>query len=336
MPETRCLHVTADQIAQRLDRFLDASLPELTRSQIKRLIEEGRVTLNGESCKAGSRLRGGEAVTITLPEPVASTAQPEAIPLTILYEDTALIVLDKPAGLVVHPAPGHAGGTLVNALLHHCTDLSGVGGELRPGIVHRLDKDTSGVLVATKDDLSHRQLAAQFKAHTVRRRYRALLYGLVEDDRGCVDQPVGRHPLQRKKMAIVSRGGRRAVTRWRVLRRFEREHMSLVDLQLETGRTHQIRVHMSALQHPVVGDPLYAGNRLRTVADERLRALIDRLGRQFLHAWELGFEHPDGTRRIFRAPLPPELQGLLDYLTAKYNDTADDLAIRPSIERAGE
>ncbi len=177
MSGTFCLQVTADHVAVRLDRFLDDSLPELTRSQIKRLIDEGAITLDGFTSKAGFKLRGGEIVCVILPEPVAASAQAESIPLAILYEDSALIVVNKPAHFVVHPAPGHQGGTLVNALLHHCKDLSGIGGELRPGIVHRLDKDTSGVMVATKDDRTHQYLARQFKAHTIQRRYRALVYG---------------------------------------------------------------------------------------------------------------------------------------------------------------
>lgn len=329
MPETCCLQVTVEHVAVRLDRFLDASLPELTRSQIKRLIEEGAVTLDGAACKASTKLRGREKVAVVLPEPVAPNAQPEPIPLSVLYEDSALIVVNKPAHLVVHPAPGHQSGTLVNALLYHCHDLSGVGGELRPGIVHRLDKDTSGVMVATKDDLTHQCLARQFKAHSIQRRYRALVHGNIDGDHGSVDQAVGRHPVHRKKMSTNVREGRHAVTHWKVLRRYPDDRLTLVDLALETGRTHQIRVHMAAMNCPVVGDPLYGGSsRTKSLADTRLRQMVGQLGRQFLHAWKLGFEHPDGTEKCFQAPLPEELQTILSYLEDKYDYNPAELIIK--------
>lgn len=328
MPAPRCLEVTADHVAARLDRFLDDNLPDLTRSQIKRLIDEGAVTLDGAPGKPGMKLRGGEKICVLLREPVAATAHAEDIPLAILYEDAALIVIDKPARLVVHPAPGHHSGTLVNALLHHCQDLSGVGGELRPGIVHRLDKDTSGVMVATKDDSTHQHLARQFKAHAIERRYRALIHGLLPQARGTVDQAIGRHPVQRKKMSTDARVGRHAVTHWQVRRRYEEDHLTLVDLRLETGRTHQIRVHLASLGCPVVGDPLYGGaSRIKNVGDSHLRQRIGRLERQFLHAWQLGFVHPDGTVMRFQAALPKELQEILDYLEDKYHHQPGGLTI---------
>jgi 23S rRNA pseudouridine1911/1915/1917 synthase len=331
MPDSCSLQVGAEHISVRLDRFLDDSLPELTRSQIKRLIEEGAITLDGATSKAGARLRGGEKVCVVLPEPVATTAQAEPIPLTVLYEDSALIVVNKPADLVVHPAPGHHSGTLVNALLYHCKDLSGVGGELRPGIVHRLDKDTSGVMVATKDDRTHQHLARQFKAHSIQRRYRALVHGVMTDERGTIDQPIGRHPVHRKKMSTSARVSRHAVTHWQVLRRYEADRLTLVDLLLETGRTHQIRVHLAGINHPVVGDPLYGNtSRVKSLADPVLRKMASQLGRQFLHAWQLGFEHPDGTEQLFQAALPVELRGLLDYLEDKYNHNPADLDIAMS------
>ena len=330
MPACRILQVTAEHVAKRLDRFLDDRLPELSRSQIKRLIDEGAVTLNGRMSKSGVRLKGGEKISVVLPDPVAATAAAEPIPLHILYEDQALVVVDKPAQLVVHPAPGHQSGTLVNALLHHCRDLSGVGGELRPGIVHRLDKDTSGVMVATKDDCTHRYLARQFKAHTVQRRYRALIHGLVAAATGTIDQPIGRHPVHRKKMSTLARSSRRAVTRWQVLRRYEADRLTLVDLSLETGRTHQIRVHMAGLNCPVVGDPLYGGvSRIKAIADQTLREMVVVLQRQFLHAWQLGFEHPNGQAMLFQADLPPELQEILGYLEGKYNYSLADLEVTP-------
>jgi 23S rRNA pseudouridine1911/1915/1917 synthase len=278
--------------------------------------------------KAGTKLRGGEKICVVLPEPVAPATHAEDIPLNVLYEDAALIIVDKPAHLVVHPAPGHQGGTLVNALLHHCQDLSGVGGELRPGIVHRLDKETSGVMVATKDDRTHQHLARQFKAHTIQRRYRALVHGRLPASRGTIDQPIGRHPVHRKKMSTDARASRRAVTHWQVLRRYEADNLSLVDLRLETGRTHQIRVHLAGLNCPVVGDPLYGGgSRARMLGDGTLRQMAGRLGRQFLHAWQLGFVHPDGTPMLFQAALPDELQEILLYLEEKYHYQPAELAI---------
>lgn len=311
-----------------MDRFLDDSLPELTRSQIKRLIDEGAVTLNGAASKAGCKLRGGETVCVIVPQPVAATATGEAIPLQVLYEDASLIVVDKQAGMVVHPAPGHRDGTLVNALLHHCHDLSGVGGELRPGIVHRLDKDTSGVMVATKDDRTHRYLAGQFKEHTIKRRYRALVHGAFPTLRGTIDQAIGRHPVHRKKMSTTTRHGRQAVTHWQVLRHYDQDRLSLVDLTLETGRTHQIRVHLSEMRLPVAGDPLYGGiGRVKAIADLELRGLLLGLERQFLHAWQLGLIHPDGSPMLFQAPLPEELQRIVTYLEDKYHNVSTDLDV---------
>ena len=320
MPGSRELPVAQEHAGERLDRFLAENLPELTRSQVKRLVDDGQVRIGGGTVKAGLKLRGGEVVAIVLPEPEPVAAEPEAIPLDILYEDPHLIVVNKPAHMVVHPAPGHRGGTLVNALLHHCRDLAGIGGALRPGIVHRLDKDTSGVMVATKDDRTHQQLARQFKAHSIRRRYRALVHGLVQNQQGTIDRPIGRHPDQRLKMSSSTRRGRRAVTHWQVLRRYDRDRLTLLDLALETGRTHQIRVHLAEMNLPVVGDPLYGSARLaRSLADAGLRKRIEQLDRQFLHAWELGFIHPEsGAELDFNAPLPPELRQVIDYLEEKY------------------
>ncbi len=304
----------------RLDRFLADAFPDLTRSQVKRLIDEGAVSLTGSDVKASFKLRGGEQISVVLHEPEPIEAAPEAIPLTVLYEDAALIVIDKPAGLVVHPAPGHPGGTLVNALLHHCDDLAGIGGELRPGIVHRLDKDTSGVLVASKNDQTHLALASQFKSHSIQRRYRALVHGLMKPAEGTVDQAIGRHPVHRKKMSVNCRRGRRAVTHWRVLKQYDQDRLSLVELKLETGRTHQIRVHLASLGYPVVGDPLYGQPRRdRACADVELAGLLRGLSRQFLHARLLGFEHPEtGESLVFHAPMPPELQQIIDFLDRKY------------------
>jgi len=304
---------------ERLDRFLAEALPDLTRSQLKRLIDEGRVTLNDAAAKAGTRLKGGESVAVSLPEPAPTETPSQDIPLTVLYEDSQLIVIDKPAGMVVHPAPGHSEGTLVNALLHHCQDLSGIGGELRPGIVHRLDKDTSGVMMATKTDAAHNHLARQFKEHSIQRRYVALVHGLMPTSKGTVDKTIGRHPTQRKKMSTGSRHGRRAVTHWKVLQAWEEDRVSLVELTLETGRTHQIRVHLADMQHSVIGDPVYGGNRIKTLKDPELRRLAEGLGRQALHARLLGFIHPDSGEYLeFSSAVPADMQSITDYLQQKY------------------
>jgi 23S rRNA pseudouridine1911/1915/1917 synthase len=325
MVEIRSFTVERGRPPERLDRFLAEHLPELTRSQLKRLVEDGLVTLDHAPAKAGARLKGGETVAVSLPPATPVEALPQPIPLQIFYEDAHLIVIDKPAGLVVHPAPGHAQGTLVNALLHHCRDLAGIGGELRPGIVHRLDKDTSGVMVAAKTDAALNSLGSQFKEHTVQRRYVALLHGLLQADSGVIDRPIGRHPVDRKRMSGQARGGRQAVTRWRVLRRFAADRMTLAELVLETGRTHQIRVHLGEMNFPVVGDPVYGGSRrLATITDPQLRRLVQQLNRQALHARLLGFIHPQsGVYLQFESPLPADMQGVVDYLDGKYAASAD-------------
>jgi 23S rRNA pseudouridine1911/1915/1917 synthase len=318
-------HITFDhgRAPERLDRFLADQLPDLSRSQLKKLIDEGGVLLQGAPAKPGVKLRGGESLLVTVPAPIPVATVSQDIPLRILYEDRHLIVVDKPAGMVVHPAPGHQQDTLVNALLFHCRDLSGIGGELRPGIVHRLDKDTSGVMVATKTDLAHGHLAKQFKDHSVRRRYVALLYGLLTGESGTIDQAIGRHPQHRQKMSTACRSGRRAVTHWQVLRSFVDDRLTLIELALETGRTHQIRVHLSEQHHPLVGDPVYGGTgRCKNLADAQLRRLVQDLGRQALHARLLGFVHPETGRYLeFSSPLPRDLTVLLNYLTTKYHQT---------------
>ena len=297
----------------RLDHFLAAKFPDLSRSRIKRLIEEGSLS-KGETilAKCSLKLRGGESFELTIPEAEPLEAIPEELPLSVLFEDKDIIVIDKKAGMVVHPAAGHSRGTLVNALLFHCKDLSGIGGKLRPGIVHRVDKDTSGVMIVTKNDEAHHKLAGQFKTHSISRRYKALVFGAMEQE-GTVDLPLGRHPRHRKKIAIVN-GGRRAVTHWTVLRAYR--GVTFVELELETGRTHQIRVHLSNMGHPVIGDPLY-GNPKRAVeiASTSVRKRIKALDRQALHAFHLAFRHPrTGKAMEFESPLPGDMQGIIDLL----------------------
>ena len=280
--------------------------PALSRSQIKRFIEMGEVQVGGRKAKAALRLRENDAVTLTLPEPRKPELEAQAIPLNVLYEDRHLIVADKPAGMVVHPGAGNYSGTLVNALLHHCPDLAGVGGVLRPGIVHRLDKDTSGVLVAAKNDLAHRFLAEQFKKHTAKRKYLGIVFGQL-DEQGQVSASIGRHPTHRKKMSARPRKGRDARTHWRVLERFR--SFNLVEFRLETGRTHQIRVHLSSIGHPILGDPLYGGrSRLTSIEPPALRQTLQGLRRQALHAACLGFVHPVTKEAMeFSSPLPSDL-----------------------------
>ncbi len=309
-------HVRAQDSAERLDIFLSQKGRGLSRSQVKRLIEEGNVQVGGRKAKAGMRLKEDDIVILTLPDPKQPMAQAEPIPLTILYEDPYLIVVDKPAGMVVHPAAGNFSGTLVNALLHHCPDLAGISGVLRPGIVHRLDKDTSGVLVVAKDDKTHRDLSEQFKRHTPTRKYIGIVFGQIENE-GQIDAQIGRHPTHRKKMSARPRIGRAAKTHWQLLRPFI--HFSLAEFRLETGRTHQIRVHFSSIGHPILGDPLYGGRRkLASIEPLLLRQGLQKLRRQALHAASLGFVHPaTGENLVCTSPLPPDMEeaiGLLEKL----------------------
>lgn len=292
---------------ERLDRWL-SGVTELSRNRVAALIREERVSLNGELPRKSEILSEGDRVEVDIPEPRPASAEAQEIPLDIVYEDEHLVVVNKAAGMVVHPSPGHPDGTLVNALLHHVTDLSGIGGTLRPGIVHRLDRDTSGLLVVAKDDDTHRALSAALRKRRVRRLYMAAAWGHLAESHLRVDAPIGRDPHERKRMAVVE-GGRRAVTHLRVRERWNTAE--LLDVGLETGRTHQIRVHLAHLGHPVVADETYGvgwergmGGRHRGWA----RELARRTSRQFLHAARLGFEHP-ATGRMMKlsAPLPPEL-----------------------------
>jgi len=298
--------VGESEAGARLDQAL-AALADLSRSQARRWIDEGRVRLNEAQVAASHRVSMGDVVSAEAPELRPSPLTPEAIPLVVLYEDEDLIVIDKPAGLVVHPAPGHPGGTLVNALLHHCGELAGVGGVLRPGIVHRLDRGTSGVLLAAKRDAAHQSLARQFHDHTVERVYRALVRGVPREDEGRVELPIGRHLRDRKRMSVAARRSREARTAWRVTRRFPKSERSWLEVRPETGRTHQIRVHLAAAGLPIVGDPVY-GRRGRTPAEAGLT-------RPALHAEVLGFDHPrSGQRLRFSAPSPDDIASLLEIL----------------------
>jgi 23S rRNA pseudouridine1911/1915/1917 synthase len=296
-----------DEDGQRVD-FALAALAGISRSQAQRWIDSNRVQLGGRVPRASARVRSGDTIEAAPPPLVASSLEPEAIPLSVLYEDDHLIVVDKPAGLVVHPGPGHPRGTLVNALLHHCTALAGVGGVLRPGIVHRLDQGTSGVMVAAKNDAAHRALAQQFHDHTIEREYHALIRALPGADAGRIDQPIGRHPRDRKRMSVRSHRGRDARTAWRVLGRFPASGRSWLGVFPETGRTHQIRVHLASAGLPIVGDPIYGRAKREPVT----------LDRPALHARALGFDHPrSGERLRFEAAHPPDFARLLAEFQAR-------------------
>lgn len=312
------LTVPEDSEGLRLDRFLVSFLPERSRSQIQRLIKEGHVLVGGHAAKANQPVKSGQEVAVDVPEPIDPVPKPEPLPLPILYQDHDLIVIDKPAGMVVHPAAGHESGTLVNALLHHVDDLSGIGGEKRPGIVHRLDRGTSGLMVVAKHDSAHEELARQFAEREVEKEYIALTWGEVMAGRR-IDAPIGRDPSNRKKMSSESlrvRRSREAVTRIVRAEHFGRL-LTLANVAIHTGRTHQIRVHLSAIGHPVVGDALYGGVHRRVPGD--LRA-VNHLERPFLHAARLVFKHPEDDRRMeFTSVLPADLQRVLDELRERFN-----------------
>lgn len=291
-------YVITDQTG-RIDKVLTTLEPEITRSQLKNLINDGHVTVNGQAVKPKYKVQAGDKISLVKPEPQSLELTPENIPLDIVYEDDDVIVVNKPQGMVVHPAPGHPDHTLVNALLYH-SPLSTINGTFRPGIVHRIDKDTSGLLMVAKNDLAHQSLAEQLRNKTNKREYLALVYGQIKEDEGTIDAPLGRNPQDRKKQAVV-KGGRHAVTHFKVIKRYD--NFTLVKCILETGRTHQIRVHMKYIGHPLVGDPLYGP-----------RKVIGKNG-QFLHAALLGFKHPrTGKEMVFEAPLPENFQKMLDKL----------------------
>ena len=306
---------TADSAGRRVDRVLADALPHLSRARIRSLIDAGRVEIDGATLDAASqRVKPGQAIVVAVPGPDAAP-RAQAIPLQTVFEDAAVIVVDKPAGLVVHPAPGNPDNTLVNALIHHCGGtLPGIDGP-RPGIVHRLDKDTSGLLVAAKSEAARRSLVEQFAAHSVERGYYALVWGVPAPAVGTVDRALGRSPRNRKKMAVAAHGGKRAVTRYRVRRTAAGGALSLLECALETGRTHQVRVHLAHIGHPVLGDPLYGrarAGRLRLLP-QAARAALEAQARQRLHAFRLGFTHPETGRRVlFETGLPDEFEELLN------------------------
>lgn len=303
MDTEHVFRILPEEAGIRADRYLAERLPEYSRSYLQSLMEEQRLTIDGKPAKAGRKLKAGETLGISVPEPEELEVLPEEIPLSILYEDDALLVVDKPKGMAVHPAPGHPDGTLVNALLAHCRgSLSGINGVLRPGIVHRIDKDTTGALIVCKTDEAHRSIAAQLEVHSITRRYLGIVTGVPEETEGTVTGNIGRDPKDRKKMAVVREGGKPAVTHYRVLELFR--GFALCEFELETGRTHQIRVHMASRRHPLLGDAVYGGANSRYPLEG-----------QTLHAMVIGFVHPvTGAYMEFRAPLPDYFEQLLKKL----------------------
>lgn len=300
------ISLQVEEQGERLDRYLTERLTDLSRSRVQQLIEQGQVQLNGKICTSKkTSVKRGDRICLEIPPAEPLELTPEYIPLDILYEDDQLLILNKPAGLVVHPAPGHPDGTLVNAILAHCPNLPGIGGVQRPGIVHRLDKDTTGAIAIAKTEFAHQHLQAQLKTKTAQREYLGVVYGVPKTENGTVDLPIGRHPVDRKKMAVVSpeKGGRHATTHWRILERLG--NYTLMHFQLETGRTHQIRVHSAHIGHPIVGDPVYSSGRSVGV----------NLPGQALHAWRLRLQHPVSEKWIeVTAPIPQTLKTLLEVL----------------------
>lgn len=315
LERTETFRAGAHDRGERLDQFLCSRAEDLTRSRVQELIRSGHVQVNERTGKPSYRLKTGDIISLSLPPARPYHLEAERVEFSVIHEDSSLIVLNKPPGLVIHPAPGHYTGTLVHGLLQHCRDLSGIGGELRPGIVHRLDKDTSGIMVVAKSDEAHSFLASQFKARNVTKQYTAIVHGIPKGDYGVIDLPIARHPVRRKEMSVASSGGRRAVTRWRKEEEVSGS-FSLLLVTPETGRTHQIRVHLSNAGHPIVGDPLY-GYR-KTWWKKHFPDAQDEVERQMLHAGRLGFVHP-GSRVYceFNAPMPDDMKRVLEFLRRK-------------------
>ena len=305
---------------RRLDAVVAAHLPACSRSLAANLIANHKILVDNQPKKPGYRVRSGQEIIGRIPAPEPVECQPEPIPLDILYQDRYIVVLNKPAGLVVHPAPGHRSGTLVNALLYHCPDLGGIGGEIRPGIVHRLDKDTSGTMVVAKNAQALETLAQQFKTRTVRKKYLALVYGDLKNDEGTIKLPIGRHPVHRKQMSTTTRKGRSAETSWRVREKFKA--VTLLELTLKTCRTHQIRVHCTAMGHPIVGDQVYRSrkwlkdiDRLFSGESSSMATQLKAVPRQMLHAWRLRLTHPDTDEIMtFESPIPTDMETVIEKL----------------------
>lgn len=295
------LFFTIEKGGERIDKYLSEQLEDMTRSHIQKLIKENMVRVNGMAVKSNFKLSASDQIEVEIPELKEPDILPENIPLDILYEDQDILVVNKPKGMVVHPAPGHYTGTLVNAIMYHCKDnLSGINGVMRPGIVHRIDMDTTGSLLICKNDRAHQALAEQLKEHSITRKYHAIVHGRLKEDEGTIDKPIGRHPIDRKKMSVHCTNGREAITHYRVLKRFQQ--FTYIECQLETGRTHQIRVHMSSIGHPILGDQVYVPAKCPY-----------KLQGQTLHAKVLGITHPTtGEYMEFDAPLPDYFQGLLE------------------------
>jgi 23S rRNA pseudouridine1911/1915/1917 synthase len=308
------IRVSENYQGKRLDQFLSEANCDLSRSQAKNLIEKHLILLNWKPTKPSAHIKAGDIVSGSLPEPEPLSLDAEPLPLSILYEDPSIIVIDKPRGMVVHPAHGNPSGTLVNALLYHCNDLAGINGVLRPGIVHRLDKDTSGVMVVAKNDEAFHDLTKQFKNRSVKKVYLAVVYGRMNRDEGSIESAIGRHPTQRKRMSTQTKRGREAITRWKRLEGFD--GCSLLEIFPQTGRTHQIRVHLSSIGHPVLGDPLYGRKgRPGAIHDSALRECAKRINRQALHAQRLEFTHPrTGERVQFVSPIPQDMKDVLECL----------------------
>lgn len=324
MSENNSLYlvVPSNKNNDRVDRFVSETVEDLTRSRVQALIKAGLITINGDTCKPNSKVREGDKLAVFLPPPEITEAIPQDIPLNIVYEDRELIVINKPANMVVHPGIGNPDKTLVNALLHHCDDLSGVGGIERPGVVHRIDKDTSGLLVFSKTDTAHQALSIQFRNHTINRRYRCMVHGLLPSGQGTIESIYGRHPTDRKKFTStrITRG-KQAITHWRIQESFG-GLITLLELKLETGRTHQIRVHMADAGYPVVGDQMYGSSprKAKQSGDPYLQEILQPIKRQMLHAYRLGFRHPvTNEKLLFEVPDPKDFAHLLEQLRVKYN-----------------
>jgi len=302
--------VNEHESGRRLDVIIASHISNCSRSFSAGLIQRGEILVQGEVKKPGYRVKTGDNIRINIPAPEPVLAEPEPHNIDILYEDTHIIIINKEAGLVVHPAPGHNKGTLINRLLYHCPELEGIGGKLRPGIVHRLDKDTSGIMVVAKNDAAHTNLAAQFKSRKIKKIYLALVHGTVKDGSGSISLPIGRHPSDRKKISTVSRKSRSAKTFWKVIEHFN--GATFLELDLKTGRTHQIRVHCAAINHPIVGDPVYGGKKAA-------RNLPTSVPRQMLHAWRLEFAHPvTGEAMSFESPIPQDMEKVIETLRVSY------------------